>query len=181
LSASLGRFTVGHALLTGTALFGVGVGLGTFATRAWMPPAVKVVTAPAEPAPARPIVRPLPPAPAVVPAPSPSLTPPTKATPRTAERVAPSARDPRERDPIDQALKALGREDPAAAMVALNRHATDFPRGQLAEEREALRVRALMAMGRREEAERVAKAFDESFPGSLLRPSVRAALDQTLQ
>jgi hypothetical protein len=54
----------------------------------------------------------------------------------------------------------------ALAMIAA--HGRRFPNGRLAEEREALRVRALTRAGRAEEAQRAAAAFAERFPRSVL-------------
>ena len=57
----------------------------------------------------------------------------------------------------------------AAALVALRRHARTFPKGQLAEERELLLVRALRASGDDEGAGRRAQEFKQRFPNSLQR------------
>ena len=49
-------------------------------------------------------------------------------------------------------------------------HSRKFPNGRLAEEREALRVRALEGTGRTEEARRAAAAFAGRFPRSIMLP-----------
>ena len=49
-------------------------------------------------------------------------------------------------------------------------HGRKFPSGRLAEEREALRVRALEGAGRTEEARRAAAAFASRFPRSIMLP-----------
>jgi hypothetical protein len=54
------------------------------------------------------------------------------------------------------------------ALVA--EHGRRFPSGRLAEEREALRVRALAGAGRTEESRRAAAAFTSQFPRSILLP-----------
>lgn len=84
---------------------------------------------------------------------------------------APSAKDPdlaRERTLLDMARTALGRGDAAAALSAVDTHAREFQRSQLAEEREVLAVQALASAGRRDEATRRAAAFHRSFPKSAL-------------
>ena len=58
--------------------------------------------------------------------------------------------------------------DLTGALALLAKHARRFPRGRLAEEREALRVRSLLAAGRTAEAHRVAAAFATEFPRSAL-------------
>jgi hypothetical protein len=60
------------------------------------------------------------------------------------------------------------REDFAAALPPLAEHARRFKDGGLAEEREALRVKALVGLGRDREAERAAAAFAARFPRSPL-------------
>jgi hypothetical protein len=69
---------------------------------------------------------------------------------------------------LGQARAAVLREDFAAALPPLAEHARRFRNGRLAEEREALRVRALAGLGRDREAERAAAAFEVRFPRSPL-------------
>jgi hypothetical protein len=64
----------------------------------------------------------------------------------------------------------------AEALAALNGHERDFPRGTLAEERDALRVQALVAAGEREAAQSRARSFHKRFPQSLLAPTVDEVL-----
>jgi hypothetical protein len=61
----------------------------------------------------------------------------------------------------------------------LRRHADRFPSGVLAEEREALAVRALAAAGRRSEAEVRGRAFAAKYPESIMRPAVESAIRAT--
>ena len=63
-------------------------------------------------------------------------------------------------------------EDFAAAMVPLVEHARRFKNGQLTEEREALRVKALSGLGLRDEVRRAAAEFEARFPRSPLLPAV---------
>ena len=77
---------------------------------------------------------------------------------------------------LDAARGALVRGQGADALSPLERHAQRYPRGVLSEEREALQVNALVAAGRYAEARQVGERFLGRHPGSLLRPSVEAAL-----
>lgn len=56
--------------------------------------------------------------------------------------------------------------DPASALSQLDAHARDFPHGQLALERDVLRVEALLRLGRRSEAEAAARSLAARAPGS---------------
>jgi hypothetical protein len=67
-----------------------------------------------------------------------------------------------------QAAYANGSLSYALTLVA--QHGRRFPNGRLAEEREALRVRALANAGRTEEADRAARAFAARFPRSVFLP-----------
>jgi hypothetical protein len=62
-------------------------------------------------------------------------------------------------------------------MDAIDEHQRRFASGALVEEREALAVRALLAGGRRAEAERRAAAFRARFPKSLFSATLDAELD----
>jgi hypothetical protein len=56
----------------------------------------------------------------------------------------------------------------ATALLLVADHTRRFPNGRLAEEREALRVKALIGAGRDEEARRATTSFTERFPRSAL-------------
>jgi hypothetical protein len=73
---------------------------------------------------------------------------------------------------LGQARAAVLREDFAAALPPLAEHARRFRNGRLAEEREALRVKALAGLGRDHEAARAAAAFEARFPRSPLISAV---------
>jgi hypothetical protein len=73
---------------------------------------------------------------------------------------------------LDRARTALEREDFAGAMGPIAEHARRFKHGRLAEEREALRVKALSSLGLRDEVRRAAEAFEARFPRSPLVPVV---------
>jgi hypothetical protein len=79
---------------------------------------------------------------------------------------------------LEPARSGIARRDYAGALQALARHQREFPNGQLAEERAALRVRALWGVGRAAEAEAAAAAFRLRYPrsallGGLQQPSSR--------
>lgn len=71
------------------------------------------------------------------------------------------------------ARSAVARQEFGAALGLLTEHARRFKDGRLAEEREALRVRALSGLGRTGEARRAAERFQARFPRSVLLPAVR--------
>jgi hypothetical protein len=170
-----------------------GLGLGALGHRAWVTPPTPSVSpeAPGTPrveasAPDEPeeevratreeprIVPPPPePAPEVVVAPvdEPVAAPP----PRSPEVEEESLGD--EMALVARAQTALHRGLYASALSALDEHARRFPRGDLAEEREALAVQALARAGRDDEARARADRFESRYPRSVLVPVVRAAVD----
>jgi hypothetical protein len=111
---------------------------------------------------------------AAPPAAGPSAVP--KAQPRTAPAGRPQASYEAELGLIRSAHTAYASHDFANALVLVGEHAQRFPRGLLAEEREALRIRSLLGTGRRKDAERAASAFASRFPRSVLLPRLRAEL-----
>lgn len=83
-------------------------------------------------------------------------------------------------------LKLLNRSQAAfvkgnlsGALALLAEHARRFPRGRLAEEREALRIRSLAGLGQTSAARGAATAFANRFPHSAMLPRVRAWIDAT--
>jgi hypothetical protein len=64
------------------------------------------------------------------------------------------------------AREDVTRGDFAGALVAVAEHTRKFRNGSLTEEREALRVKSLAGLGRRDEARRAAAAFHARFPHS---------------
>jgi hypothetical protein len=81
-----------------------------------------------------------------------------------------------ERRMLDAARAALVAGDPKTGLERVGRHAKQFPRGVLAEERDALFIDALVASGRYDDARRRGDGFRARYPGSLFGPSVSAAL-----
>jgi len=76
---------------------------------------------------------------------------------------------------LDQARLALGRGQSSTAMSALELHRARFATSVLAEERDALFIRALAASGNRGEARAQAQAFLARYPHSLLLPAIEGA------
>jgi hypothetical protein len=115
-----------------------------------------------------------------VPAPTPALPAPVPPhTSQLAPARAPAGHDSdlaAERALLEVARTALARGAHPDALASLNRHASQFPHGQLAEEREALAVQALVAAGRTDEAHRRAERFRQRYPNSMMEPAVEAAL-----
>jgi hypothetical protein len=75
---------------------------------------------------------------------------------------------------LSRAQVAYAGQDFSSALTLVAEHGRRFPRGRLAEEREALRVRSLAKSGRADEARRAAAAFAERFPRSVMLPRLRA-------
>ncbi len=73
---------------------------------------------------------------------------------------------------LRRARRAIAAGEYQSAMTWLSTHRQRFPKGQLAEEREALRVEALRGLGRAQEARRAAGEFRERFPKSVLSPQM---------
>ena len=92
----------------------------------------------------------------------------TRATPRLSRADAARA----ELRLLRHARAAVAREDYAAALPPIAEHVRRFKDGRLAEEREALRVKALSGLGRTDDAQRVAVAFRARFPRSVLLSAV---------
>ncbi|MBL8920202.1 MAG: hypothetical protein JNJ54_15150 [Myxococcaceae bacterium] len=82
----------------------------------------------------------------------------------------------RERVLLDLARSSLASRDTARALAAVQSHESQFPSGQLVEEREALAVQILWAGGRQDEATRRLHAFSLKFPDSPLRSSLDAMM-----
>lgn len=185
--------------LAATALAGALAGGGALTARwLWLRPAHRATTsvvappvapsapaqsAPATPAPFAPATLapsvPATPAPSAPTLASPAAAPPVPAPPPAAAPAPPPPRHPAgdlsaERALLADARAALQAGDAARALAQLERHATRFRHGELSEERDALRVRALWLAGDHDEARRRAGAFARRYPDSLFLPSVRA-------
>jgi len=69
---------------------------------------------------------------------------------------------------LEPARTSIARGEFGAALTALAKHRREFPNGELAQEREALRVRALWGVGQKGAASAAAKAFRKRYPRSVL-------------
>jgi len=76
---------------------------------------------------------------------------------------------------LQRAQSEYAGQDFPDALVLVAEHARRFPRGRLAEEREALRVRSLAGASRGQEARHALAAFARRFPHSVLLPRLQEA------
>src|SRR5262249_6285016 len=83
-----------------------------------------------------------------------------------------------ERAVLDEARSAFARGDNESALAALETHPARYPAGVLGEEREALAVRVLAALGRATEARERGRAFLRKYPNSLMSVVVSKAIEQ---
>ena len=93
--------------------------------------------------------------------------------PAPATRVSPFAA---ERMLLDEARAAIVQGAPDRALDRLEQHRARFPKGLLAEERDAMAIEALVNAGRYDEARSQAAAFRERAPGSLFVATVDSAI-----
>ena len=94
----------------------------------------------------------------------------------TASMAAPAGSElAAERALLDVARTALGRGAGVNALTACDDHTRKFPRGALAEEREAIAVQALVLEHRPDDARGRAERFRKTYPRSILLPAVLAA------
>jgi hypothetical protein len=103
-----------------------------------------------------------------------SVEPAPRVTPRGAASTTSSLSA--ERVLLDEARSALATGDAARALGLVDAHARRFSRPQLSEEREALAVQALVALGRYDEARARAARFRAAAPNSLFLPAIEASL-----
>lgn len=82
-----------------------------------------------------------------------------------------------ERALLDVARGALARGEAQEALGATARHASEYPNGSLVEEREAIAIKALVALGRRDEARARAAEMERRFPNGLMLRAVKAAVE----
>jgi len=73
---------------------------------------------------------------------------------------------------LDRARQSERRGDYSAALASTREHQRRFSDGRLVEEREALRIRALMGLGRAREAGETAALFRRKFPRSVLLETI---------
>ena len=112
-----------------------------------------------------------------------SAAPSVQVTPPRATEATPAPAEPRtdtlaaERKLLEAARSAVSRSQTATAFEQLERHAKDFPKGLLAEEREAIWIQALVGASRFAEARSKAAQFERAYPGSMLLPTVKATIE----
>ena len=78
---------------------------------------------------------------------------------------------------LDVARGALARGEATEAIDAVNRHEKEYADGALVEEREALAIKSLVALGRRDEARSRAARFERRFPNGLMLHAVKATIE----
>jgi hypothetical protein len=147
------------------------LGAGAYAARAWIEPGTTGGGAPPRTSEPRP--------PVVVSAPAAHGAPATIAPPVVPHvRRAPGRSSAPPPAPTNAELELLRaarqdvlRGDFVGAQVVIAEHTRRFRNGGLVEEREALRVKSLIGLGRREEAKRAAAAFHARFPHSVFLPT----------
>ncbi len=100
---------------------------------------------------------------------SPERGRPVRATDRLAD----------ERKLLDHARSALVRRDATEALSALRSHERAFPRGQLVEEREGMRVQALVLAHDFGSARTAGERFRKVYARSVFLPVVDRALEST--
>jgi hypothetical protein len=83
---------------------------------------------------------------------------------------------PSQADLLARAWQALARHDPQTTLSLLDDDQRRHPHGALAEERDAMRVQALAAVGKRDEARARADAFFARYPQSVHRAAVEKAV-----
>jgi hypothetical protein len=83
-----------------------------------------------------------------------------------------------ERALLDVARGALARGEAGEALRATERHASEYPTGALVEEREAIAIKALVALGRTKEARVRLLEMERRFPNGLMLRAVKSAVEQ---
>ena len=107
----------------------------------------------------------------------PGSTEPPTAQPQPAKVAKESEIYAMELRVLKPAQRALAKKDYSSALAFVAEHQRRFPAGRLSEEREALRVRALLGLGRDAEAKHAGSAFQKRFPDSALGPRVEEMLE----
>jgi hypothetical protein len=75
-----------------------------------------------------------------------------------------------------EARDAVSRGDFSDALSRIVEHARRFKKSQLAEEREVLRIKSLVGLGRTQKALRAGSMFRARFPRSVLLPEMEQIL-----
>jgi len=159
-------------VLAAAAGFVLALGAGAYAARTWQ----TWIVGPSSPAPVAPLTSPHasePRSPVVAVAPEvdePAVVAPPAvphARRNSGKSSAPTVPTNAELKLLRAARQDVTRGDFTAALVVIAEHVRSFRNGSLVEEREALRVKSLVGLGRQEEAQRAAAAFHRRFPHSV--------------
>jgi hypothetical protein len=105
-----------------------------------------------------------------------SEAPPLAAAPRAEDVAGAGGALAAEQALLDPARAELARGDGIGALARLELHERRFPGGALAQEREAMTIRALVLTGDRDRARARASTFRAHYPDSLLWPMIQATL-----
>ena len=81
-----------------------------------------------------------------------------------------------ERALLDVARSALARGEASEALSAAERHRREYPDGALVEEREAIAIKALVALGKRDEAAKRLANLEKSHPNSIVLRAAKKAV-----
>jgi hypothetical protein len=79
---------------------------------------------------------------------------------------------------LDEARGALRRGEASAALLAARTHRDRFPNTVFEEERRAVVIKALLLLGRTQEARVQLRGFETAFPRSLLLPSLHQSFER---
>lgn len=110
-------------------------------------------------------------------APAPSAAPAATEAPPRGPSPMPSGQVA-ERRLLDEARTALLQGDGLRCLHTAERHRARFPSGVFREERDALILRALLSLGRQEEAAAELTRFQARYPESLLRSALESAVER---
>jgi hypothetical protein len=96
---------------------------------------------------------------------------------KPASEPVPSARGlAAERALLDIARSDLARGEASAALDAAERHRREYPDGALVEEREAIAIKALVALGRKDEAAQRLAHLEKTHPNSMVLRAAKKAV-----
>jgi hypothetical protein len=126
------------------------------------PPAAPSVTRPAHGAPPTPVASPEPAAEA------PAVAPPSASPSQRSTATGRGEARQEELRLLVRARRADARGDYATVLTLLAEHERSYPNGRLVEERQVLRVKALVGLHRGTEARQLAAKFRREFPRSVL-------------
>jgi len=73
---------------------------------------------------------------------------------------------------LESAQYAASRNDHRTVLIITSDHESRYPSGRLSEEREALRIRAMIGLGNLDRARQTAARFRRTFPRSVLLPKL---------